>query len=92
MILTIKTQLMRYKMRIAIVEVEQDQYRTVNNITLRSDNFNFENDCLAFGVTDGIIETIQDQYVFGWIDGTNIFGKHVKRTYMLVEEYGYASK
>ena len=76
---------MRYKVKIAIVEVEQNEYRTVSHIVLRSDNFNFEKDCLEFGVTDGVIETIQDQHVFGWIDGKNIFGKHVKRTYMLVD-------
>ena len=39
-----------------------------------------------YEITDYIIETIQDQEVFGWIDGVNRFGKPVKRTYMLVPE------
>lgn len=72
-------------MKIVIVEVEQSEYREVSTITLRGGDFNFESDCVEYGVTEYILETLEDQEVFGWIDGLNIFNKPVKRTYMLVE-------
>ena len=74
-------------MKILITEVEMDEYKTVAYITLKS-NFQttWNKDCKEYEITDYIIETIQDQEVFGWIDGMNRFGKPVKRTYMLVPE------
>lgn len=74
-------------MKVLIAEVEMDEYKTVSYITLKSEHQTIWNDgCKEFEVTDYIIETIQDQEVFGWIDGVNRFGKPVKRTYMLVTE------
>lgn len=73
-------------MKIVIIEVEQDQYKAVTTITLKDQSFNFDKDCIDYGVTDYILETIKDQEVFGWIDGVNNFNTPVKRTYMLVED------
>lgn len=74
-------------MKILITEVEMDEYKTVSYITLKSEYQTIWSDgCKEFEITDHIIETIQDQEVFGWIDGVNRFGKPVKRTYMLVPE------
>lgn len=74
-------------MKILITEVEMDEYKTVSYITLKSEFQTTWNDgCKEYEITDYIRETIQDQEVFGWIDGVNRFGKPVKRTYMLVPE------
>ena len=75
-------------MKILITEVEMDSsHKSVSYITLKSNFQTTWNDgCKEYEITDYIIETIQDQEVFGWIDGVNRFGKPVKRTYMLVPQ------
>lgn len=74
-------------MKILITEVEMNEYKTVSYITLKSEFKTTWNDgCKEYEITDHIMETIQDQEVFGWIDGVNRSGNPVKRTYMLVPE------
>ena len=74
-------------MRIIVTEVEMDKWKTVYHINLDSESGTIWKDGVdKYEITDYIIETIQDQGVFGWIDGVNLFGKPVKRTYMLIPE------
>ena len=72
-------------MKIVIVEVELNEYKTTSYVTLNSENeIVWEDGLKEYQIDSYIIETIEDQEVFGWIEGTNRFGKRVKRTYMLV--------
>lgn len=74
-------------MRIIVTEVEMNKWKTTYHINLDSESgVIWEDGVDEYEITDHIIETIQDQEVFGWIDGVNRFGKPVKRTYMLVPE------
>ena len=74
-------------MRVIVTEVEMNKWKTVYHINLDSESgVIWEEGVDEYEITDHIIETIQDQEVFGWIDGVNRFGKPVKRTYMLVPE------
>ena len=74
-------------MRIIVTEVEMNKWKTVYHINLDSESgVIWEDGVDEYEITEHIIETIQDQEVFGWIDGVNRFGKPVKRTYMLVPE------
>lgn len=74
-------------MRIIVAEVEMNKWKTLYHINLDSESGAIWEDGVdEYEITDYIIETIQDQEVFGWIDGVNRFGKPVKRTYMLVPE------
>lgn len=74
-------------MRIIVTEVEMNKWKTVYHINLDSESGDIWEDGVdKYEITDYIIETIQDQEVFGWIDGVNCFGKPVKRTYMLIPE------
>ena len=74
-------------MRIIVTEVEMNKWKTLYHINLDSESgVIWEDGVEEYEITDHIIETIQDQEVFGWIDGMNRFGKPVKRTYMLVPE------
>lgn len=72
-------------MKIVIVEVEQSEYKTINNITLNTKSGNFEDDCLSYELTVGILSKLYDDCVYGWVDGFNMFGMKVKRVYMLVK-------
>lgn len=72
-------------MKILITEISMDKWKTAYNITLDSElELIWEDGCKEYQITDYILEIIEDQEVFGWIDGINRFGRHVKRTYMLV--------
>ena len=72
-------------MKVLITEVVMDKWKTTYNINLNSESGVIWEDALKeYEITDHILETIEDQDVFGWIDGTNRFGKPVKRTYMLI--------
>lgn len=72
-------------MKVLITEVVMDKWKTTYNINLNSKSEVIWEDALKeYEITDHILETIEDQEVFGWIDGTNRFGKPVKRTYMLI--------
>ena len=74
-------------MKIVVTEVEMNKWKTIYHINLDSESgVIWEDGVDEYEITDYIIETIQDQEVFGWIDGVNRFGKPVKRTYMLVPE------
>ena len=74
-------------MKIVVTEVEMNKWKTIYHINLDSESgVIWEDGVEEYEITDYIIETIQDQEVFGWIDGVNRFGKPVKRTYMLVPE------
>lgn len=74
-------------MRIIVTEFEMNKWKTLYHINLDSESgVIWEDGVDEYEITDYIIETIQDQEVFGWIDGVNRFGKPVKRTYMLVPE------
>ena len=74
-------------MRIIVTEVEMNKWKTVYHINLDSESgVIWEDGIDEYEITEHIIETIQDQEVFGWIYGLNRFGKPVKRTYMLVPE------
>lgn len=74
-------------MKIGITEVEMDEYKTVSQITLRSQySVTWEDGLKEYEISDHIIETLEDQEVLGWVDGVNRFGKPVKRTYMLIPE------
>ena len=74
-------------MKIVVTEVEMNKWKTIYHINLDSEyGVIWEDGVDEYEITDYIIETIQDQEVFGWIDGVNRFGKPVKRTYMLVPE------
>ena len=72
-------------MKFLITEVVMDKWKTVYNINLNSESgVIWEDGRKEYEITDHILETIEDQEVFGWIDGVNRFGKPVKRTYMLI--------
>ena len=72
-------------MKVLITEVVMDKWKTTYNISLNSESEVTWKDALKeYEITDYILETIEDQEVFGWIDGTNRFGKPVKRTYMVI--------
>ena len=74
-------------MKIVVTEVEMNKWKTIYHINLDSESgVIWEDGVDEYEITDYIIETIQDQEVFGWINGVNRFGKPVKRTYMLVPE------
>lgn len=72
-------------MKILIAEVVMDKWKTTYNINLNSESgVIWEDGRKEYEITDHILETIEDQEVFGWVDGLNRFGKPVKRTYMLI--------
>ena len=72
-------------MKVLITEVVMDKWKTIYNINLNSESeVIWEDGRKEYEITDHILETIEDQEVFGWIDGVNRFGKPVKRTYMLI--------
>ena len=72
-------------MKVLITEVVMDKWKTTYNINLNSESeVIWEDGRKEYEITDHILETIEDQEVFGWIDGVNRFGKPVKRTYMLI--------
>ena len=72
-------------MKILITELSMDKWKTAYNTVLDSELKHVWNDGRReYEITDHILETIEDQEVFGWIDGVNRFGKPVKRTYMLI--------
>lgn len=72
-------------MKVVIVEVEMDEYKTVSTCTLKS-NFNttWVDGCKEYGLTEEIIDSINKQGTLGWCNGVNRFGNPVKRTYMLI--------
>ena len=72
-------------MKVLITEVVMDKWKTTYNINLNSESgVIWEDSREEYEITDHILETIEDQEVFGWIDGVNRFGKPVKRAYMLI--------
>ena len=72
-------------MKIMVVEVEMNDWKTTYTVNLNSDaGLIWEDAKKEYEITDHILETIKDQEVFGWIDGVNRFGKTVKRTFMLI--------
>ena len=72
-------------MKILITEVVMDKWKTTYNVNLNTESeVIWEDGRKEYEITDHILETIEDQEVFGWIDGINRFGKPVKRTYMLI--------
>ena len=81
-------------MKVLITEVVMDKWKTTYNVNLNTESeVIWEDGRKEYEITDHILETIEDQEVFGWIDGVNRFGKPVKRTYMLVpnQEIHYES-
>ena len=74
-------------MKVLITEVVMDKWKTTYNVNLNTESeVIWEDGRKEYEITDHILETIEDQEVFGWIDGINRFGKPVKRTYMLVPD------
>ncbi len=72
-------------MKVLITEVVMDKWKTTYNVNLNTESeVIWEDGRKEYEITDHILETIEDQEVFGWIDGVNRFGKPVKRTYMLI--------
>mgnify|MGYP000691554931 FL=1 len=72
-------------MKVLITEVVMDKWKTTYNVYLNTESeVVWEDGRKEYEITDHILETIEDQEVFGWIDGVNRFGKPVKRTYMLI--------
>ena len=72
-------------MKIMVVEVEMNAWKTTYSVNLNSDaGLIWEDAKKEYEITDHILGTIKDQEVLGWIDGVNRFGKPVKRTYMLI--------
>ena len=72
-------------MKVLITEVVMDKWKTTYNVNLNTESeVIWEDGRKEYEITDHILETIEDQEVFGWIDGVNRFGKPVKRTYMLM--------
>ena len=72
-------------MKVLITEVVMDKWKTTYNVTLNTESeVIWEDGRKEYEITDHILETIEDQEVLGWIDGINRFGRHVKRTYMLI--------
>ena len=81
-------------MKVLITEVVMDKWKTTYNVNLNTESeVIWEDGRKEYEITDHILETIEDQEVFGWIDGINRFGRHVKRTYMLIpnQEKSYES-
>ena len=73
-------------MKVLITEVVMDKWKTTYNVNLNTESgVIWEDGRKEYEITDHILETIEDQEVFGWIDGVNRFGKPVKRTYMLIQ-------
>ena len=72
-------------MKILITELSMDKWKTAYNTILDSELKHVWNDGRReYQITDHILVTIETQEVLGWIDGINRFGRHVKRTYMLI--------
>ena len=72
-------------MKVLITEVVMDKWKTTYNVNLNTESeVIWEDGRKEYEITDHILETIEDQEVFGWIDGVNRFGKPVKRTFMLM--------
>ena len=72
-------------MKILITELSMDKWKTTYNVNLNTESeVIWEDGRKEYEITDHILETIEDQEVLGWIDGVNRFGRHVKRTYMLI--------
>ena len=72
-------------MKILITELSMDKWKTIYNVNLNTESgVIWEDGRKEYEITDHILETIEDQEVFGWVDGVNRFGKPVKRTYMLI--------
>ena len=72
-------------MKVLITEVVMDKWKTTYNVNLNSDaGLIWEEGRKEYEITDYILETIEDQEVFGWIEGNNRYGKPVKRTFMLI--------
>ena len=72
-------------MKVLITEVVMDKWKTTYNVNLNTESeVIWEDGRKEYEITDHILETIEDQEVFGWIDGVNRLGKPVKRTYMLI--------
>ncbi len=72
-------------MKVLITEVVMDKWKTTYNVNLNTESeVIWEDGRKEYEITDHILETIEDQEVFGWIDGVNRFGKPVKRTYLLI--------
>ena len=72
-------------MKILITELSMDKWKTAYNTVLDSELKSVWDDgCREYQITDHILVTIETQEVLGWIDGINRFGRHVKRTYMLI--------
>ena len=72
-------------MKILITELSMDKWKTAYNTVLDSElKTVWDDGCREYQITDHILVTIETQEVLGWIDGINRFGRHVKRTYMLI--------
>ena len=72
-------------MKILITELSMDKWKTIYNVNLNTESgVIWEDGRKEYEITDHILETIEDQEVFWWVDGVNRFGKPVKRTYMLI--------
>lgn len=72
-------------MKVLITEVVMDKWKTTYNVNLNTESgVIWEDGRKEYEITDHILETIEDQEVLGWIDGINRFGRHVKRTYMII--------
>ena len=72
-------------MKILITELSMDKWKTAYNTVLDSELKSVWDDGRReYQITDHILVTIETQEVFGWVDGINRFGRHVKRTYMLI--------
>ena len=72
-------------MKVLITEVVMDKWKTTYNVNLNTESeVIWEDGRKEYEITDHILETIEDQEVFGWIDGVNRYGKPVKRTFMLM--------
>lgn len=72
-------------MKIIVVEVEMNVWKTTYTVNLNSDaGLVWEDAKKEYEITDYILETIEDQEVFGWIEGFNCYSKPVKRTHILM--------
>ncbi len=72
-------------MKVLITEVVMDKWKTTYNVNLNTESgVIWEDGRKEYEITDHILETIEDQEVFGWVDGVNHYGKPVKRTYLLI--------
>lgn len=74
-------------MKLLITEVIMDKWKTVYNINLNSESgLIWEDGCKEYEITSEVIDELYKKEVIGWVDGTNRFGKPVKRTYLLIPE------